>query len=117
MKIVDLEYAAIDRFLEDVYAKDEYTDYDEYEIANEEHLGSDVIIAYGPVCRVTGLGLIFMEGVYCCCNEETGELEPDWSLTLIYEDVPDDEFDPMKYLYFEQDGPTVSIHNFLHFRG
>ena len=32
---------------------------------------------------------------------------------MIYDDTPDEKFDPMDYVYFEQDSPMVSIHNFL----
>ena len=58
-----------------------------------------------------------MEGMYCNYNEKTGELEPDWSCTLLYENVPDDRFDPDNYSYFEQDPPMTAIHNFLSYRG
>lgn len=36
--------------------------------------------------------------------------EPDWSGTIIYELS---ETDPEKYLYYEQDGVRISIHNYL----
>ena len=116
MSIVNLKYADIERFLENFYENEEFADCDEHEITNEEEIGRDMIVTSGPICRVTDLGLIFVEGVYFRYDEATDTLEPDWSLTLIYDDVTDAEFDAHKYLYFEQDGPSMSIHNFLHWR-
>lgn len=113
MQIINLKFEEIEDYLEQIYEQEAFTDYEDYMIQNSS-LEKDMIIAYAPICRVTDLGLIFMEGTYCQYNEETDTAEPDWSLTLIYEDVPDEEFKPENYLYFEQDSPTVSIHNFLY---
>lgn len=86
--------------------------FDEHEVASDE-LGDDAIVTFGDTYRVLDKGLIFVEGTYFARDEETGELAPDFSLTLIYDDIADEEFDYNNYLYFEQDGPEVSIHNFL----
>ena len=42
-------------------------------------------------------------------KNDSGEWEPDWSLTWFYTD----EDNPQDYLYFEQDGIEVSLHNFM----
>lgn len=82
-------------------------------VQDEESLGKDYILAETTAWRVTDKNLIFVEGIYYNFMGN-GTHEPDFSLTLIYENVKDDkQFDINKYLYFEQDSPMTSIHNFL----
>lgn len=71
----------------------------------------DAIVAYAPVWKVTDKGVFFVEGVWCVYNETLDTLEPDWSVTLVYEDT--ENFDIDKFDYFEQGTPTVAIHNYL----
>ena len=113
MVIKNCEYDRLEEEIDKFYEADDY--YDEMEeipITNEIGV-DDAVVAYAPAWRVTDKNIIIMEGVYCN-RLSTGQLEPDWSLTLVYDDVPDDQFDPDMWLYFEQDGPAVSIHNYLH---
>ena len=113
MKILDVKYEDIDKTtgaLEESGNPDELW---EEEMIQDETTGNDAIFTCGPAWRVTDRNLIFMEGVYCNYNEETKEYDPDWSLTLIYEDTDDEKFDAYEYVYFEQDPPAVSIHNYL----
>ncbi len=117
MHIFEIKREEISDTLERLYEEEQencssYSMYDVTEIKNDD-IGEDCIIADGIAFRVTDLELIFVEGTYCSFDEETGECEPDWSLTLIYDNVPDDEFDVQKYVYFEQDPPETAIHNFL----
>ncbi len=108
--MTDCYFSQIDDVIQE--AIDEGELYDEHEIVSDE-LGDDCIVTFGDAYRVLDKGLIFVEGTYFARDEETGELSPDFSLTLIYDDVSDEEFDFNNYLYFEQDGPAVSIHNFM----
>lgn len=113
MKIYDVKREDINKFLEEFYESEEFTDCEEYEIIDEEQFGRDIIVTSGPVCRITDLGLIFIEGTYCRYDDEVGGVEPDWSLTLLYKDAKDEDFDPTNYIYFEQDDPVITLHNFL----
>lgn len=85
-------------------------------IIQNDSLGKDFILAHQPAYRVTDKNLIYMEGTYYN-YEGVNKYNPDFSLTLIYENVKDGNFDVSKYLYFEQDSPNVSIHNFLNIAG
>ena len=108
--MTDVYYSQIEDVIAESIANEEM--YDEHEVTGDG-LGDDAIVTFGETYRVIDKGIIFVEGTYFNWNEETGVLEPDFSLTLIYEDVADEEFDYDNYLYFEQDGPEVAIHNFF----
>lgn len=56
------------------------------------------------------LGISVREGTFCNYDEEEENYLTDFSITLIYDA---DEEDASNYLYWEQDGPAVTIHNFL----
>ncbi len=85
-------------------------EYDE-EIANPD-LGDDRIIVTGPLYRLRDTKLIIATGTYCNYNEDTGELEPDFSISLLYKSASDPDFD--RPLHWEQDPPATMIHNYLH---
>lgn len=93
-------------------------DYVELEI-QDDNIGEDKIVTYGLPYFIEDLGLLVIEGEYC--NHDTGngedEFIPDWSLTLIYNwqdnKMTFDQEDALNYTYFEQDPPTVAIHNYL----
>ena len=108
----DILYADIDDVLEKAVISEEM--FDDVELRGGR-VGDGVILTYGDTYRVTDKGVIFVEGTYCNYDEETGELEPDWSLTVLYEDVPDGDFDKYSFLGYEQDAPAVAIHNFIRF--
>lgn len=112
MKIIDIMY-------EDLPLEyDENSEIeDEILIRPHDFADDDAIIIYSPFYRVKNIGLILGEGVFCYTEEDTGELVPDWSLTIIYDDIEDDDFDPAKYLYFEQGTEMSAIHNFCQYRG
>ena len=88
--------------------------YDEREVRNASEIGDDVIYTNGPTYVVEDMGITVVEGTYCNYNEETGEYEPDWSLTLIYNTTDAENLDYNDFTYFEQDPPAVSIHNYRH---
>ena len=115
MTIEEVKYDELEQVLDELADSDDLFDYEDegVVIENEPHLGKDVIVVQGPAWRVTDKGLIVAEGVYCNYIEKVDAYEPDWALTLVYEDVPDDEFDPARYVYFEQDPPMTAIHNYL----
>ncbi len=114
MKIINVKRADIDSVLESNYER--YEDADEHVIKGGD-LGKDIILVREPVYRVEDIGFIFVEGDYCYYEEDTGEYIVDWSLTLIYEDTEDEDFDFNLYMYFEQDGPSISIYNFMRAMG
>ena len=80
-------------------------------------VGDDVIIVQAPAYRVVDKGLIFATGVYCnylpaIDAYDTGE----FSVTCIYEDVPDDKFNPARWVYFEQGPPLAAIYHYTGIR-
>ena len=116
IKILNMQYEDVGEIYEDEESCPfEDGDEEEYMI-QDDNTGMDCIIIYSPFCRVTDKGLIFAEGTYCNWNEDEQEHMPDWSLTMIYEDVGDEDFDYMNYAYYEQDPPTTAIHNYTNYR-
>lgn len=93
-------------------------EYEEYEI-QDENIGEDKIVTSGQPYFIEDLQLLVIEGEYCNHETEGGEDEfiPDWSLTLVYPWDPEktifDQEDVGDYVYFEQDPPIVSLHNYL----
>ena len=63
---------------------------------------------------VSDLKLSARAGDYCRYDEEEGQYMPDFSITLIYDE---EEADPSKYLYWEQDPYEVAIYNYVHSKG
>lgn len=113
MKIVDLKYADIDEFLENLYESEEFIQYPDYKINNWDKTGQTVVITQGAICRVTDLDLIFVEGVCYRYEDSTKEFDLDWSLTLIYQNESDDEFDIEEYIYWDENEPSAAIHNYI----
>jgi len=115
MTIVEVEYDKLDEALDKLADSEDADRYDDegVVIEDEQHLGKDVIVVQGPAWRIIDKGLIVAEGVYCNYLENVDAYDVDWALSLIYDDVPDDEFDPQQYVYFEQDPPVTAIHNYL----
>lgn len=111
MKIKNILYAYLDEAIDAYYEQEEF-DEEEY-VIQDESIGADAIVTFGPAWRVLDKSLIIVEGTYCNYNPETNEYDPDWSLTLIYDNIPDKLFDVNKYVYYEQDAPMISIHNYL----
>lgn len=109
MKMIDVLYDELDDMIEKQYETD---DFDEDIIVRDKSIGDDAILLFGPVWHVKDKGLFAVEGTYCNYNKETGELEPDWSLTALYPDT-EKEPDYNKFLYYEQSSPTTTIHNYL----
>lgn len=101
-------YSQLQDILEKEY--DENTYYESYEIRNN-YIEPDMIYTDGDKIIISDLGLMIIEGVYCNYNEDTDEYEPDFGLTLIYENI--DEEDLNNFVYFEQDPPVTAIHNYL----
>ncbi len=86
-------------------------------VIQHENIGSDQIVTDGPVFVVEDMGITFTEGTYYNVDPDTGEAEPDFCVTLIYDTTQIDDFDYNNYTYFEQDPPLTAIHNYLHFIG
>ena len=90
---------------------DEGTEIECYEIPYEEDM---LIDTDGIRIVIPGLGLSLREGNVCVHDDEEDIWTADFSITLVYEK---NEKDPSKYLYWEQDGPAVTLFNFLHEKG
>ena len=115
MTIIDVKYDELDKALDELADSDDLDRFeDEGAVIEDDHLGNDIVVVQGPAWRVVDKGVIVAEGVYCNYLEEMKAYDPDWSLTLVYNDVPDEEFDPARWVYFEQDPPTTAIHNYLY---
>lgn len=114
MVIFNVKYSELEEEIENLVDTDSTGLYcNEFQIVNDSIGEEACILAYGPAWRVTDKDVIVVEGVYCNYNKETDEYDPDWALTLVYKDVPDEEFDPDRFVYYEQDPPETAIHNYL----
>lgn len=91
---------------------EKYLEDNEPEVIAEFEVDGSLVTLYGPVVAVHGFEneLYAAEGVWCEKDEETGEFMPDWSLSWFWRA---DE-NPENYVYFEQDGIPVSLHNMTH---
>lgn len=100
--------------------KDELYELDDVSIeVQDDNIGDDKIVIWGRPYYIEDLGLLVIEGEYCNRDSGNGEDEfvPDWSLTLIYNWSDDkttfEQSDAANYVYFEQDPPAITIHNYL----
>ena len=101
MEIKNILYNDIDNALENTESED----------TEAIKIDNSIVLTYAPIWHVTDRGILFVEGVWCEFNDETKEYEPDWSVTLIYDDSKD--LDLSNYDYYEQGVPTTAIHNYL----
>lgn len=81
----------------------------------DEHriiLSDDCILELdcSPGVLIPSLGLVLRSGMVCVRSDGSGEFEPDFCVTVIY-DRNHEDWDA--YLLYEQDGFVVSLHNFL----
>lgn len=109
MEIREVLYKDLDVELDKYYDSEEFND--EQYLIQDDSIGEDAILAFGPAWHVIDKGCIAIEGAYCNYNQENGMFEPDWSLTLLYKD--DEELDVNRYLYYEQDSPAATICNYI----
>lgn len=70
------------------------------------------IVISGWWVRIPELGLILHEGVFCCYDEEEQAFLPDFSITVVRESA--EEVKEGDWLYYEQDGFTITLANYLH---
>lgn len=61
---------------------------------------------------IPSLSLTLRAGVACVFDEEAGMFMPDFDVTVLYED----ELTADKWIYYEQDGFTVTLANWLNGR-
>lgn len=111
MIVINSTYDELDQKISDLAESEEMADAEEDLIPVEN---DEAIIVYQPAWRVTDKNLIVVEGVYC--NRNGSFWEPDWSLTLVYDDVPDEKFNVKEWIYCEQGTPTTAIHNYINLR-
>ncbi len=105
MIIINIEnIEEIDRLNEQVDVYDEII-----EVTNED-LGEDRIIITGPLYRLKGTSIIFAEGDYCAYDEETDDVVPDFSVSLLYDEK--DGLDLNNPVYWEQDPIGTMFHNY-----
>ena len=108
--VKDVKFDDIDKTLDKYIESGEFEDnLEEYEIRNKEMLGDDLVLLDSPAWRVVDKGLIFVEGV--CFSLQNSNYEPDWSITMVYKDVPDEELDLSKFIYYESGSPSSAVHN------
>lgn len=112
IKVREVEYDKIDEVLERYIESGKFEDeLEDFEVKDGEAFGEDLVVLSSPAWRVTDKGLIFVEGTYFVL--QNGQYEPDWSITIVYKNVPDNELDLSKFIYYEQGGPSSAIHNCL----
>ena len=104
MEIKDVLYDDIDDALD---RQEESEDIEVIDISEE-----DSVVVYSPIWHVTDKNVYFAEGVWCIYNERMHTLEPDWSVTLVFDEVV--ELD--KFVYFDSSSPSVAIHNYLYMK-
>ena len=108
MIIRECTLSDLDEVLESVY--EEYPEYFGYEIET----GHDMILASPFRILIPTLDYSVRTGTYCIYNRESGCFDADFDLTLVY---AIDEVHPDKYLFWEQDGVAVALHNFCNYVG
>lgn len=113
MVILNSKYCDLEALIESLVESGEMDDYNcGALIMVDVAEGGDVIAVDEPAYRITDKNLIVVDVVYC--ENNTGRLERSWSLSLIYENVPDADFNPDNYIYFESGGdPIAAIYNYL----
>lgn len=70
------------------------------------------LVISGWYVVVPSLSLTLRAGVACAFDEEAGMFMPDFDVTVLYEDVLTAD----KWIYYEQDGFTVTLANWLNGR-
>lgn len=116
MVILDFEYSELDKEIDYLCESGKLDDYMGEAIVTKNVADGDLIVVYEPAFRITDKNVIAIEGVYYAKDEDTNRLESDWSLTLIYKNVEDSEFDADNWIYFESGGVIASaVYNYLNF--
>lgn len=112
MKVIDIMYDDITDSYENVNTELET------EVNSDIFGDDDFVLIIGDAYRVVDKGLIYAEGIYFTYSSYSECYEPDWDITLIYDDVENDEdFDPNKFVYFEQGTAHTAIHNYCRILG
>lgn len=113
MVILNSKYCDLEGLIERLAESGEMDDYTYGALVTvDDAEDGDAIAVDEPAYRITDKNLIVVEGVYC--ENNAGRLERSWSLSLIYEDVPDADFNPDNYIYFESGGdPIAAVYNYL----
>lgn len=84
---------------------------EEVPIEEEVNDGERSCILVEPVyCCIPDLGVKIANGTMAYWNEEEESWNGDFSMTLVYKL---DNEDPKDYLYWEQDGPEVTLWNWM----
>lgn len=66
------------------------------------------IVISGWWVNIPELGLNLHEGIYCNYSKEEGGYLPDFAVTVVKEEGEEE------WLYYEQDGFTITLANYLH---
>lgn len=104
-------YKELDSLLEKTYESDDYTQSFTIELKDSDV--KDNIVAFVPIYVLTDLGISVMEGLYQNFDVESNTYQADFDLTLIYDTIDVENLNLCNYVYWEQDPPTVAIHNYL----
>mgnify|MGYP003610388378 CR=1 FL=1 len=115
IKFKEMDFNALQEYLiSDACIEEWPDDEEEMVVENEEFGEKDFVLLFNPVYRVMVAGRTFLvvEGVYMAYDEEIDGTYPEWDISLVYENVPDDEFDPNNFLYYEQGSAASAVMNY-----
>ena len=97
----------LDEFLEELYEEDIEFVYHSVDIPEDDEFEMEV---NGIRIIIPFLNISIREGMYCNYDPDEECFVPDFSITVLYEQ---EERDPGKYLYWEQDGIGMTLHNYF----
>ena len=105
MIITDIQhFSDIDRIKEGEL----YKFCDEYEA--DPDLGDDRIVISSLLYRLHGTSLLIAEGVYYRYDEDTGDFEQDFDVSLLYDSEGEPDLD--RPLYWESGTPQSMFHDY-----
>ena len=97
----------IEEFISSVYDEEKPIMYYEVKVEDDDEA---LITTDGIRIIIPEMGVSVRTGEYCRYDEDEEYYMPDFSITLIYEE---NETDPSKHIYWEQDSINVSLYNYL----
>lgn len=95
--------------VEEIISEMEFEDRCEEIVEIDEHLQ---LLISGWYVWIPSLSLYLRSGVACAYDEDAGMFMPDFDVTVLYEE----ELMADKWIYYEQDGFTVTLANWLNGR-
>lgn len=115
IKFKEMDFNTLQEYLiSDTCVEEWQDDNEEMVVENEEFGEKDFVLLFNPVYRVMVAGRTFLvvEGVYMAYDEEIDGTYPEWDISLVYENVPDEKFNPNNFLYYEQGSAASAVMNY-----